>query len=105
MFIIDKEIDLIENNIDLFTDLAMLGECLTFIYDKNGRPDAMGGKHDDILFSDMIANEIRPQHTFNVKEKPPEQLKGWWTRDELEDKGYSPWEIDQIMLDMKSWRG
>ena len=51
-----------------------------------------------------VADEIRPQHTFNVKEKPPEQLKGWWTRDELEDKGYSLWEIDQIMLDMKSWR-
>lgn len=62
--IIDKEIDLIENNTDLFTDIEMLNECLTFIYDKNGRPDAMSGKHDDILFSDMIANEIRTQQSF-----------------------------------------
>lgn len=62
--IIDKEIDLIENNIDLFTDLEFLGECLTFIYDKNNRPDAESGKHDDLLISDMIANEIRPQQRF-----------------------------------------
>ena len=102
--IIDKEIDLIENNIELFNDLTMLGECLTFIYDKNNRPDAMSGKHDDVLFSDMIANEIRTQQVFEVKKKPPEALKGWWTRDELEDKGYSKWEIDQILDGMTPWR-
>lgn len=66
--IIDKEIDLIENNIDLFTDITMLDECLTFIYDKNGRPDAEVGKHDDLLLSDMIANEIRTQQDFKVQE-------------------------------------
>lgn len=64
--IIDKEIDLIENNIDLFSDLTFLGECLTFIYDKNGRPDAEAGKHDDVLISDMIANEIRTQQSFEL---------------------------------------
>ncbi|MFA5307794.1 MAG: hypothetical protein WC365_10155, partial [Candidatus Babeliales bacterium] len=31
--IIDKEIHLIEDNIDLFNDIPMLEECLTFIYD------------------------------------------------------------------------
>lgn len=67
--IIDKEIDLIENNIELFPDLTMLGECLTFIYDKNNRPDAQSGKHDDLLFSDMIANEIRPQQRFTFHEE------------------------------------
>lgn len=65
--IIDKEVDLIENNIDLFTDIAFLDECLTFIYDENNRPDAESGKHDDILFSDMIGNEIRSQQTFQVE--------------------------------------
>jgi len=66
--IIDKEIDLVENNIDLFADLTFLGECLTFVYDKNGRPDAESGKHDDVLISDMIANEIRSQQTFKLQE-------------------------------------
>lgn len=66
--IIDKEIDLVENNIELFTDLTMLGECLTFIYDKDNRPDAQSGKHDDVLLSDMIANEIRPQQRMSIHE-------------------------------------
>lgn len=67
--IIDKEIGLIENNTELFNDLVMLRECLTFVYDKNGRPDAIVGKHDDQLFSDMIANEIRSQQTFDLPKK------------------------------------
>lgn len=65
--IIDKEIHLIEDNIDLFNDIAMLEECLTFIYDDKGRPDAMSGKHDDALFSDMISNEIRQQQSFEAE--------------------------------------
>lgn len=68
--IIDKEIDLIENNIDLFNDITMLSEALTFVYDKDGRPDAMSGKNDDVLLSDMIANEIRPQQSFTVSLQP-----------------------------------
>ena len=64
--IIDKEIDLIENNIELFTDITMLTEASTFVYDENNRPDAQSGKHDDVLLSDMIANEIRAQQTFDV---------------------------------------
>lgn len=67
--IIDKTIGLIEDNIDLFQDIAFLEECLTFVYDKNGRPDAESGKHDDILISDMIANEIRSQQSFIAKEQ------------------------------------
>jgi hypothetical protein len=70
--IIDKEIDLIENNIQLFNDITMLDECLTFVYDKDNKPDAESGKHDDVLFSDMIANEIRPQQTHEVTEPEPE---------------------------------
>ena len=47
----------------------MLRECMTFVYDDNGRPDAVSGKHDDLLFSDMIANEIRTQQRFTREEK------------------------------------
>lgn len=64
--IIDKEIHLIEENIELFNDIEMLEECLTFVYNEKGRPDAMSGKHDDILFADMIANEIRTQQSFEA---------------------------------------
>jgi hypothetical protein len=62
--IISKEIVLIRDNIDLFTDITFLDECLSFAYDENNRPDAIDGKHDDVLFSDMIANEIRTQQSF-----------------------------------------
>lgn len=81
--IIDKEIDLIENNIDLFNDIDMLNECLTFIYDKDGRPDAMSGKHDDILISDMIANEIRQQQRFTANGEAEKLVK--WRKDQYED--------------------
>lgn len=92
--IIDKEIDLIENNIELFSDVTMLEECLTFIYDENGRPDAESGKHDDLLISDMIANEIRSQQSFIVSEqvieaKPlPFPFQG---SDDDEGGGYLEW--------------
>ena len=81
--IIDKEIDLIENNIELFNDIDMLNECLTFIYDKDGRPDAMSGKHDDILISDMIANEIRQQQRFTANGEAEKLVK--WRKDQYED--------------------
>lgn len=64
--IISKQIEMLRDNIDLFTDIEMLNECLTFVYDKDGRPDALSGKHDDLLFSDMIANEARSQQTYNL---------------------------------------
>jgi len=57
--IIDKEIEVVSEDIEVFKDIPTLQEMLTFIYDKNGRPDAMAGKHDDLLMSDMIANEVR----------------------------------------------
>ena len=64
--IISKEISLIRDNIDLFTDIAFLDECLTFVYDKDNRPDAQSGKNDDILFADMITNETRTQQRMTV---------------------------------------
>lgn len=64
--IIDKEIDMIEEHIELFNDITMIDEALTFVEDENNRPDAESGKHDDVLMSDMIGNEIRPQQSYNT---------------------------------------
>jgi hypothetical protein len=68
--IIEREITLINENIDKFTDIDMLRECLTFV---NGstRPDAMVGKHDDILFSDMISEAAESQQTHQVNATAP----------------------------------
>ena len=71
--IITAEQILINDNIDLFNDIDMLQECLTFVKDTNGRPDAMSGKHDDLIFSDMIAEAAREQQDVvatEEKEKP-----------------------------------
>ncbi len=70
--IISREITLIRDNIDLFNHIEFLNECLTFIKDEKGRPDAEAGKHDDILFSDMIAEAIREQQTREIE---PEQIE------------------------------
>ena len=72
--IIDKEIDCVNHHPELFTDAAMLRECITFVYDDNGRPDAIAGKHDDLLFSDMIASEIRGQQRRVIEKKPPREI-------------------------------
>ena len=75
---------LIRDNTELFTDIEMLRECLTFVYDKNMRPDAQIGKHDDLLFSDMIANQIRSQQTYELQ-KEIKEIQGFYTESELED--------------------
>lgn len=106
--IISKEVSLIRDNIELFNDVEFLDECLTFVKDKNGRGDAMSGKHDDILMSDMIANQSRDQQTFEVKAEisktPIDQLTGYYTEDELKDKGYTKFEIRQYLnKKIKPW--
>jgi len=87
--IIDKEVGLIQDHIELFNDLTMLRECMTFVYDKNGRPDAISGKHDDQLFSDMIANEIRGQQSFEIKEDPERKHYNFdFEREKPDPSGY-----------------
>ena len=86
--IIDREIVLIRDNVEQFNDIGFLNECLTFI-NKEGRPDAESGKHDDIIFSDMIAEEARVQQIKYIKidkdlsflDKLPEDLKQDLTND------------------------
>lgn len=64
--IIDREIDYVNENIYHFNDVNTLREMLTFAEDKNGRPDSIGSNHDDLLLSDMIAQEIRSQQSTSV---------------------------------------
>lgn len=97
--IIDRYGDLINENIDLIYDIPTLQEALTFIYDDNGRADAMDGKHDDLLFSDMIANQIREQQRFTPEGE--ETLKKTYTEDMLEDWNRAGDEERKLMV--KLW--
>ena len=91
--IISEEQSIIKDHIELFTDITMIEECLTFIYDDNMRPDATSGKHDDLLFSDMIAQATRWQQ--KVEMSSQKILEGYFTKTELEDEGYITNEIQK----------
>lgn len=84
--LISTEQAMIRDHIELFVDITMILECLSFVYDENMRPDAMPGKHDDLLFSDMIAEATRWQQ--KVESAPQSKLEGYFTPTELEDLGY-----------------
>lgn len=94
--IIDKYADLIENNIELINDVETLQEAMTFVYDDNGRPDAIVGKHDDLIFSDMIANQAREQQLFTIEKK---RSIGKYTRDMLEDFNSASEEERKVMIE------
>jgi len=98
--IISNEIVLIRDNIDLFADITMLTEATTFVYDKNGRPDAESGKHDDLLFSDMIANASRTQQKMAVEEVRS-QLVGVYHYAELRMMGYKDFQIRRLRNQIK----
>lgn len=84
--IISEEQSIVKDHPELFTDIDTIGEMLTFVYDEDMRPDATEGKHDDLLFSDMIAQAARCQQ--NVEKIPQKTLEGFFTPTELEDEGY-----------------
>jgi hypothetical protein len=47
------------NYTDIWNNKDFLEECLTFVRNKMGRPEAMSGKHDDEIMATAIAYEIR----------------------------------------------
>lgn len=47
------------NNLEIWTNKDFLEECLTFVRNKVGKPEAMSSKHDDEIMATAIAYEIR----------------------------------------------
>lgn len=93
--IIDRYAMLIFEHPELINDIPTLEEAMTFIYDEKGRPDAMAGKHDDLLFSDMIAEQIREQQS-RKNEKDVKKMK--YTKEMWEDyRNASPAERKRIV--------
>lgn len=58
-FILSQLQKMLYNNPEMWTNKDFLNECLTFVRNKMGRPEAMGGKHDDEIMATAIAMEIR----------------------------------------------
>ena len=60
-----------------FTDRELLDEMLTFCYNEDHRPEALAGKHDDLVMAAAIAYAVRHQQRTNIltePEKPREKL-------------------------------
>jgi len=56
-----------------FKDPELLGEMLTFCYNEDHRPEALAGKHDDMVMAAAITYAIRHQQRMSVTEhsEPP----------------------------------
>jgi hypothetical protein len=85
--IIERMVTLIDENIENFVDIDTLQEALTFVKDKNGRPDAMSGKHDDLLLSDMICEGVSGQQTHIVEVVVEKKKSTLWMFNTQEEKG------------------
>ena len=94
--LIGEHVALARDHIDTFNDIATLEEMLTFVRNDRGRPEAQEGAHDDTIFADGIALQIREQQRFDI-EKPKEKPKPlpWPLQDEEPAtggvKGWKKW--------------
>lgn len=87
---------LVRDNIDYISDVKTLKEMMTFIINDKGKPEADVGKHDDTIMSLAIALHVTTFQA-NSKNTNVETLSGKYFKEELEDLGYSTWEIEQYM--------
>lgn len=90
--------DLIRDNVDLINDRKTINQCLTFVKNKEGKYEAIEGKHDDKVMSLGIALYSRSQQTFDVP-KAPREIKFKWSDDLKEDYRRASKEMKERMLD------
>ena len=74
---------IMEENPELVVSWHTLGEMLTFVYDKDRKPQAASGQHDDLVMAAAICYSIRGQQRFAVAENGEERRH--WTADMWED--------------------
>lgn len=68
---------------ELVTSYHTLGEMLTFVYDKNRKPQAASGQHDDLVMAAAICYSIRGQQRYTIAEDSAENRR--WTADMWDD--------------------
>ncbi len=68
---------------EIVCDADTLGEMMTFQYNRDRRPEAMAGEHDDLVMALAIAHDIRTQQ--EVLDEPDGRRGRLWTKDMLED--------------------
>lgn len=88
--------------------ITCLYEMTTFVKNEKGKPEAAQGAHDDTIMARAINCYIAHQQTAEIKKEPSKvpitELTGYYTEDELLDKGYSKWEVKQYLArGIKPW--
>lgn len=69
MLIIEKEINMVQNHIEWVQSIEFINQCLTFI-DNGKRYEHEVGKHDDLIFADMIMEETSTSFRHTILEAP-----------------------------------
>lgn len=70
-------VEVFSSHPEWFTDRELLEEMLTFCYNEDHRPEALAGKHDDLVMGAAITYAVRHQQRMTVlteTEKPREKL-------------------------------
>lgn len=97
--IIDNLKAVVRADISLIQDFDTLGEMLVFVYDERHRPEAMQGKHDDLVMALAIAHEIRTQQSSTVAVEVEGAAE--WT-DSMKEDYYRATPDEQAYL-IKAW--
>ncbi len=66
--------NIIKEEIDKIVDIDTLKECLEFIKNEKGRPEAIEGKHDDLVLCTAIAYYVREQQSFTLLKQETVQV-------------------------------
>ena len=70
-------VDVFARHPDWFRDGELLSEMLTFCYNEDHRPEALAGKHDDLVMAAAITYAIRHQQSMTAElpeDRPREKL-------------------------------
>ena len=70
-------VEVFSSHPEWFTDRELLEEMLTFCYNEDHRPEALAGKHDDLVMGAAITYAVRHQQRMTVltePEKPRDKL-------------------------------
>ena len=78
-------VGIIRDNIDTINSSALLRECLSFIKNEQGRPEAEQGKHDDRVMAMAIAHYIRTQQAMSIEEQKNKTVEEIREEHDLDD--------------------
>jgi hypothetical protein len=64
--IIADLVEIVREHIELINDIETLREMLTFVRTESGKPEALPGKHDDLIMALAIAHHARGQQSMQL---------------------------------------